>query len=183
VGDGWIRDGHRRRRSGRAGVAGGGGRGGDGSGGVFAANQRREDTAVQPDLLWQTQAVLGDVRRSRSRRRQPGIAPGCGGEVYERGSTRSETATVTRQIENVPVPPPLELDPLMLPEPLPDEEDPDIEPEVENEDDPLDLLPDDDPLLDEPLLDPDMDPDPEPEPDPLPEPDPDPDDALPEPEL
>ncbi|MBX3391105.1 MAG: hypothetical protein KF787_00515 [Phycisphaeraceae bacterium] len=60
------------------------------------------------------------------------------------------------QIENVPVPPPLELDPLMLPEPLPDEEDePDIEPEVEKDDDPLDLLPDDDPLLDEPLLEPD----------------------------
>ena len=67
----------------------------------------------------------------------------------------------------------------MLPEPLPDEEDdPDIDPEVENEDDLLDLLPDDEPLLDEPLLDPDIDPDPEP-----PEPEPDPDDALPEPEL
>ena len=84
----------------------------------------------------------------------------------------------------MPVPPPLELEPLTLPEPLPDEEDdPDIEPEVENEEDPLDLLPDDDPLLDEPLLDPDMDPDPEPEADPLPEPEPDPDEALPEPEL
>ena len=69
----------------------------------------------------------------------------------------------------------------MLPEPLPDD-DPD-DPEVENEDDPLDLLPDDDPLLDEPLLDPDTDADPEPEPDPLPEPDPDADDALPDPEL
>jgi len=70
----------------------------------------------------------------------------------------------------------------MLADPLPDD-DPDVEPDVENEDDPLDLLPEDDPLLDEPLVDPDMDPDPEPEPDPLPEPDPEPDDALPEPEL
>ncbi|MCC6910205.1 MAG: hypothetical protein IT430_19915 [Phycisphaerales bacterium] len=61
------------------------------------------------------------------------------------------------QIENVPVPPLLELDPLMLPEPLPDaEDDPDIDSEVENEDDPLDLLPDDEPLLlDEPLEPPD----------------------------
>ena len=67
----------------------------------------------------------------------------------------------------------------MLPEPLPDaEDDPEDDPEVENEDDPLDLLPED-----EPLLEPDMDPDPEPEPDPLPEPEPDPDDALPDPEL
>ncbi len=49
------------------------------------------------------------------------------------------------QIEKVPVPPPLELNPLTLPEPLPDEEDdPDIEPEVENGDDPLDLLRNDD---------------------------------------
>ena len=88
--------------------------------------------------------------------------------------------SIQDHIEKVPVPPPLKLDPLMLPEPLPDEEDdPDIDPEVENEDDPLDLLPDDEPLLDEPLLDPDIDPDPEP----LPEPEPDPDDALPEPEL
>lgn len=71
----------------------------------------------------------------------------------------------------------------MLPEPLPEDDDPDVEPEVENDEDPLDLLPDDDPLLEEPLLDPDIDPDPEPDPDPLPEPEPDPDDPLPEPEL
>jgi len=59
-----------------------------------------------------------------------------------------------RQIEYVPVPPdPLGLDPLPLPELLPDDE---------NEE-PLDLLPD--PLL-EPLDDPDVDPDPEPEPEP-----------------
>jgi hypothetical protein len=46
-----------------------------------------------------------------------------------------------RQIENVCVLPPLEPDPLMLPEPLPDpEDDPD-----ENDDDPLDLLQDDPP--------------------------------------
>jgi hypothetical protein len=66
----------------------------------------------------------------------------------------------------------------MLPEPLPEDD-----PEVENEDDPLDLLRDEGPLLDELLLDPDIDPDPEPEPDPVPEPEPDPDDALPDPEL
>ena len=81
------------------------------------------------------------------------------------------------QIENVPVPPPLELDPLALPDPLPDDE-----PEVENEDDPLDLLPDDDPLLDQPLVEPDADPlpDSEPEPEPLPEAEPllDPDEPL-----
>ena len=58
------------------------------------------------------------------------------------------------QIEYVPVPPdPLELDPLILPEPLPDDEN----------DDPLDLLPE--PLL-EPLEDPDVDPDPDPDPEP-----------------
>ncbi len=65
-----------------------------------------------------------------------------------------------RQIEYVPVPPdPLGLDPLMLPEPLLDDE----------KDDPLDLLPE--PLL-EPLEEPDDDPDPEPdaEPDPDAEP-------------
>lgn len=58
-------------------------------------------------------------------------------------------------MENVPVPPPLELDPLMLPEPLPEDDD-DI-------DDPLDLLPEpeDDPL---PLEDALPEPDPEPEP-------------------
>jgi hypothetical protein len=55
---------------------------------------------------------------------------------------------------------------MMLPDPLPDDE-----PEVENEDDPLDLLPDDDPLVDEPLVEPDVDPlpDSEPEPEPLPD--------------
>lgn len=57
------------------------------------------------------------------------------------------------QIEYVPVPPPLELDPLMLPEALPDDEN----------DDPLDLLPE--PLL-EPLEEPDVDAEPEPEPEP-----------------
>lgn len=58
------------------------------------------------------------------------------------------------QIEYVPVPPdPLGLDPLMLPEPLPDDE---------NEE-PLDLLPD---PLPEPLDEPDVDPDPDPEPEP-----------------
>jgi hypothetical protein len=47
---------------------------------------------------------------------------------------------------------------LPLPGVLPDKEDePDIGPEVENDDDPLDLLPDD-PLLDVPLVDPDIDP-------------------------
>lgn len=58
---------------------------------------------------------------------------------------------------------------MMLPDPLPDDE-----PEVENEDDPLDLLPDDDPLVDEPLVDPEVDPlpDSEPEPEPLPDPEP-----------
>lgn len=68
-----------------------------------------------------------------------------------------------------PVPP--ELDPLTLPEPLPEDD-----PEVENEDDPLDLLPDD-PLLEEPLVDPDVEPDPDPDPEPEPEADPD-DEAL-----
>jgi len=65
------------------------------------------------------------------------------------------------QIEYVPVPPPLELDPLPLPEPLPEEDD---------IDDPLDfpLDPDEDPLLDDPLPEPDPDPEPlelNPEPD------------------
>ena len=55
------------------------------------------------------------------------------------------------QRENVSVRLSLELDPLMLPEPLPEDE-----PEVENEDDPLDLL-SDDPLLGDPLVDPDID--------------------------
>ncbi|MCE7888103.1 MAG: hypothetical protein DYH12_00105 [Sorangiineae bacterium PRO1] len=68
------------------------------------------------------------------------------------------------QIENVPVPPPLELEPLPLPEPLPDDDD---------IDDPLDfpLDPDDEPLLDDPL------PEPDPEPEPL-ELDPEPDDCA-----
>ena len=79
-----------------------------------------------------------------------------------------------RQIEYVPVPPPLELDPLPLPEPLPEEE-----PDDENDDDPLDLLPDDPLPLDEPL--PESDPEPDPDPDPLPEPDPEPE-MLPDPE-
>ena len=62
--------------------------------------------------------------------------------------------TTTGQIEYVPVPPdPVGLDPLMLPEPLPDDEN----------DEPLDLLPD--PLL-EPLEEPDVDADPDPEPEP-----------------
>lgn len=58
------------------------------------------------------------------------------------------------------------LDPFMLPEPLPEDD-----PEVENEDEPLDLLPDD-PLLEEPLVDPDIDPLPDWDSgaDPLPEP-------------
>lgn len=52
--------------------------------------------------------------------------------------------------------PPPELASLPLPGPLPDEEDdPDIEPEVEKADDPLDLLPDE-PLLEEPLVEPDI---------------------------
>ena len=58
------------------------------------------------------------------------------------------------QIEYVPVPPPLELDP--LPEPLLEDEN----------DDPLDLLPE--PLL-EPLEGPDVEPDPEPDAEPEPE--------------
>lgn len=42
------------------------------------------------------------------------------------------------------VPPPLELEPIMLPEPLPDGEgDPDIELELEREDDSLDSRPED----------------------------------------
>lgn len=65
----------------------------------------------------------------------------------------------------------------MMSDPLPDDE-----PDVENEDDPLDLLPDDDPLVDEPLVEPDVDPLPdlEPEFEPLPEADPllDPDEPL-----
>lgn len=68
------------------------------------------------------------------------------------------SSAVELQIENVPVPPPPELDPLALPDPLPED---DIE-------DPLDLLADDDPLVDEPLVEPDVEPlpdsDPEPEP-------------------
>lgn len=78
------------------------------------------------------------------------------------------------QRENIPVPLPLELASLPLPEPLRDaEDDQDIEPEVENQDDPHDLLPDE-----ESLLEPDMDPEPEPEP--LPTAEFDPDDALPD---
>lgn len=65
------------------------------------------------------------------------------------------------------MPPPLELDPLMLPDPLPDpEDDPD-----HNVDEPLDLLPED-PLPLGPL--PEADADAEPEPDPLTDSDPDP---------
>ncbi len=72
----------------------------------------------------------------------------------------------------------------MLSELLPDGEDaPDIDPEVENDDDPVDLLPDDDAVLDGPLLDPDIDPDPDRKPEPIPEPDPDADVAPPDPEL
>ena len=59
-------------------------------------------------------------------------------------------------MEYVPVPPPLVLDPLPLPEPLPEE----LE-----KDDPLDLP---DPLPDE-LDDPDVEPEPVPEPDPGPD--------------
>lgn len=69
--------------------------------------------------------------------------------IYAPGPGAALKLGRSAQIEYVPVPPPLELDPLAVPEPLPDE--------LEN-DDPLDLLPD--PLL-EPLDEPDVDPDPE----------------------
>lgn len=64
------------------------------------------------------------------------------------------------QAENVPVPPLAVLASLPLPGPLPDVEadEPDGEAEDEKEDDPLDLLPDEEPLLDEPLPEPDREP-------------------------
>lgn len=69
-------------------------------------------------------------------------------------------STRYRQMEYVPVPPPLELDPLPLPDPLPEDD----------MDEPLDLPePDEEPLLDDPL--------PEPEPEPL-ELDPEPEDCA-----
>lgn len=68
-------------------------------------------------------------------------------------------AAIVFHIEYVPVLPPLELDPLPLPDPLPED---DI-------DEPLDLPePDEEPPLDDPLPEPDPDPEPlelDPEPD------------------
>lgn len=64
------------------------------------------------------------------------------------------------QAENVPVPPLAVLASLPLPGPLPDVEADKLDGEADDkkEDDPLDLLPDEEPLLDEPLPEPDKEP-------------------------
>ena len=101
---------------------------------------------------------VGVGRANRSHNGGYPAGPATTGKRGGHPIATSEHTLTSHQIEYVPVPPdPLELDPLPLPEPLPED--------VEN-DDPLDLLPE--PLL-EPLEEPDVDPDPEPDAEPEPE--------------